>query len=164
MTSFLDVVIYTAIAALAILPAVYVIALNALGPNAAIHRARESAIISDSLRYLTDGWQTSGTDHQAVSDLNARIQDHQRRLKALSRISNNLGVRRALLLPHVSGGVCRNRVICAFRRSAAKLVAFPPPTRSNALLARGLRSVILDFGERSDGGAEFCSISRDYGI
>jgi hypothetical protein len=127
MSVYLDVVIYAAIAALAILPAVYVIALNSLGADATIQSGHASSMVQDNLRELNHAIQNSGNDQEALLECKRRIREKEKQLKLLTRHGRNLRFFYALILPAFFwGGAIAVASVAHF--------AILPPLLANAVL------------------------------
>ena len=101
MNSFPDVILYSLIGSISILPAVYAIALNALGANAVIRRAKEADLISESIEILNNAISASTSNQQTLSDIQNTLDTQKKREKQINRISRNLTFRSAFIEPGV---------------------------------------------------------------
>lgn len=100
MSSLLEVVLWTAIASLALLPAVYAVVLNVLKPLIAARQAREASLTTRHALVAMEP-REGMTDRQALSALDARIKTYDADLQDLRSKGKHMSFRRALITPGV---------------------------------------------------------------
>lgn len=145
MTNPVDLILYIAVASLALLPAVYAVALEATRPHAASLRMKEAILTAEYGELLEDSATAVATsDESALQALHQSLQSYKERLAAVRQPAIHIAPSRALILPAtlwalsiITGGVGR------FATTYPSRISILLPLAALSLLVWGYVQVIM---------------------